>query len=172
MNLSRPICAVLGLALGLALIAASPSRAADQAAVARLQAGERDCAGCDLFQAELGYTRLAGVRLTGARLRQASLTVAVMSGADLSEADLTHADLFGAVLSNARLSGTDFTRADLIGAWAEGADFTGAILTDANLSGLMATTAKGLTQDQLNRACGDAATRLPAGLTVPACSAP
>ena len=45
----------------------------------------------------------------------------------------------------------------------------GATLAGANVSGAEMDRAVGLTQAQLNRACGDADTRLPRGLSVPRC---
>jgi hypothetical protein len=45
-----------------------------------------------------------------------------------------------------------------------GADFTG-----ANLSGADFTGAVGLTTNQIEDACGDEATRLPAGVTIRMC---
>lgn len=80
---------------------------------------------------------LMGAALRGARLRGANLRGAYLIGADLRGADLRSADLIG----------VDFRGADL-----SGADLTGSIF---------------LTQAQLNAARGDAATRLPAGLTRP-----
>ena len=48
------------------------------------------------------------------------------------------------------------------------ADLTGADL-DANLSGANLSDAKNLTQEQLDKACGNADTKLPEGLTLKAC---
>ena len=42
-------------------------------------------------------------------------------------------------------------------------------LEGANFSGAEMDRAQGLTQSQLNRACGDASTRLPPGLRLPPC---
>jgi uncharacterized protein YjbI with pentapeptide repeats len=75
--------------------------------------------------------------LRGAGLRAANLRGAYLIGADLRGADLRGADLIGADLRGARLAG---------------ADLRGALF---------------LTQAQLDAAGGDAATRLPAGLTRP-----
>ena len=66
-----------------------------------------------------------------------------LSGADLSDANLSGANLSGANLSDANLSG-------------------------ANLSGANLTGAKNLTQEQLDKACGNADTKLPEGLTLKA----
>jgi uncharacterized protein YjbI with pentapeptide repeats len=49
------------------------------------------------------------------------------------------------------------------------ADFTGATLKLTILNGTVLTDAKGLTQDQLDTACGNGDTRLPNGLTVEVC---
>ncbi|WP_261957430.1 pentapeptide repeat-containing protein [Streptomyces nigrescens] len=80
---------------------------------------------------------LMGARLKGARLQGANLRGAYLIAADLTGADLRRADLIGADLRDADLSG---------------ADLTGALF---------------VTQSQLNAAKGDAATKLPSGLTRP-----
>ncbi|MFD8755945.1 pentapeptide repeat-containing protein [Kitasatospora sp. NPDC059577] len=79
-------------------------------------------------------------------------------GARLRGADLQGANLRGALLVAADLSGADLRLADLIGA----------DLRDTDLAGADLSTALYLTQAQLHAARGDAATRLPAGLTRPA----
>ncbi|WAP59968.1 pentapeptide repeat-containing protein [Streptomyces sp. S465] len=84
-------------------------------------------------------------------------------GADLIGADLRGADLRGANLRGARLIAADLERADLTSA-----DLIGADLRDADLSGADLRGAVFLTQDRLNAARGDAATRLPPALTRPA----
>ena len=66
--------------------------------------------------------------------------------ADLSRADLREADLQGAFLTGAKLQGADLYHADLQG---------------ANLTGADLTKAKGLTREQLDKACGDDKTKLP-----------
>jgi hypothetical protein len=69
----------------------------------------------------------------------------VLGPALLSDANLSRADLWLAKLSNAKLSNAD--------------------LSGANLS-----RAVGLTQTQLNDACGNADTKLPEGLTIKQCA--
>lgn len=73
-------------------------------------------------------------------------------GGDLRGADLRGADLLGADLRGADLRGADLIGADLRGADLAGADLRGALF---------------VLQAQLDAARGDAATRLPAGLTRP-----
>lgn len=81
-----------------------------------------------------------------------------LMGRRLRRADLRCANLRGAYLIAADLSGADLRDADIIGA----------DLRDTDLSGADLTGAFFLTQPQLNAARGDAATRLPEGLTRPA----
>ncbi len=99
----------------------------------------------------------AGARPTGRGKRKNH------RGADLIGARLRGADLRGAGLRGALLLAADLTGADL-----SAADLIGADLRDADLSGADLTGAIFLTQAQLNAARGDAATRLPSGLTRPA----
>ncbi|MET9498082.1 pentapeptide repeat-containing protein [Streptomyces sp. NPDC006552] len=84
-------------------------------------------------------------------------------GADLVGARLRAADLRGATLRGALLVAADLTGADL-----RAADLIGADLRDARLAGADLTGAVFLTQAQVNAARGDAATKLPPGLTRPA----
>ena len=75
----------------------------------------------------------------------------------------------GCNLSDASFRNTDLSHVDLSGTILKNADLTGAKLTLANIQGADLSTAKGLTQSQINRACGDAATKLPQRLHVQFC---
>lgn len=112
------------------------------------------CAGCDLSGAHLRVARIAGADLAGADL----------SDADLISADLGRTDLTGVKLTNANL-----IRASLVGANLTGARFEGANLTRTHIEDTDLTSAIGLTQAQLRLACGNANTKLPAGLSVEPC---
>lgn len=133
---------------------AAPVFAASPQAVASVKAGKADCPHCDLAGADLSNQCVKGGDLTGADFSGAKLVLACMSKAKYRGAKFTHADLSGANLSYSDLDGADFTGAVLSATQARGTDFS---------------KAKGLTQAQLNGACGDAKTRTPAGLTVPRC---
>lgn len=85
-----------------------------------------------------------------------------LAGADLIGKDLGGADLRAACLRNACLIGANLPAADLRAADVLGADFRGADLSGADLS-----TSLFLIQSQVDAARGDAATRLPAGLSRP-----
>ena len=131
--------------------------------------GGASCAGCDLFQISLAYQSIAGRNFAGARIRQADLSLATADGARFRGANMSLTNFFGARLSSADLSDTNLEGATFVGAYLGGVRFTGAALTGANFSGAEMADAVGLTQAQLNTACGDATTTLPAGMTIPAC---
>ena len=59
-------------------------------------------------------------------------------------------------------------RANLSGQWLVGEDLRGANLTGVNLTGADLRDARDLTQEQLDKACGNADTKLPEGLTLKA----
>ncbi len=150
-------------------ITAAPALAQNQTQIQGVLNGNKTCVGCNLFQAPFGYMELQDANFTGARLTQATLTVTILTRAHLSGANLAHADMFGTVLTNADLSGADLTRTNLSGSWLLGANLSGATLSETVLVGARMETTQGLTQAMLNRACGDATTRLPRGLTIPNC---
>tara|TARA_R110000868_G_scaffold26347_6_gene101570 strand:- start:4100 stop:4588 length:489 start_codon:yes stop_codon:yes gene_type:complete len=156
--------------LVIALMVSMPavSLAQDAGQIARVQAGQ-SCPGCNLFQAELGYLDLPNIDVSGSRLRQANLALSTMNHTNFSGANLSVANLFGGRFTGANFRNADFTDAVLVGAYFGSANLSGAQLSGANISGAEMASAIGLTQSQLNTACGDASTQLPAGLHVPAC---
>jgi hypothetical protein len=130
--------------------------------------------GAKLEGANLEHVNLIGANLSGAYLVGAYLRHADLIDAKLSGANLTGANLTGANLGHANLSGADLRHADLSGAYLRRADLMTATLIDAKLSGAHLTGANlsgavGLTQTQLNDACGDADIKLPEGLTIEPC---
>lgn len=114
----------------------------------------------DLSRAQLDGADFANTDMPEALFVQARLSDATLAGAKAMRANFLRADLRNASLTYARLDGADFAQADLLGA-----RFDGATLNGANLA-----FARRLTPAQLRGACGDTATRLPAGLRVPNCA--
>ena len=113
-----------------------------------------------LFHANLSGQWLFNEDLGQADLGLANLRDANLGGANLSIAKLRGASLAGAWLFNANLSGADLRLAKL----------RDADLSDANLSGANLSGAENLTQAQLDKACGNAGTKLPEGITLKSCS--
>ncbi|MGE0741848.1 MAG: pentapeptide repeat-containing protein [Hyphomonadaceae bacterium] len=142
---------------------------AERDVIAQRVRGGAACAHCDLFQIDLSYQSIAGRDFTGARIRQADLSLATADSARFHAANLSLTNLFGVRAGRADFSDANLEGATLVGGYFGGARFGGAVLSGANLSGAELAGAQGLTQEQLNTACGDAQTTLPAGMTVRAC---
>ncbi len=128
---------------------------ADPAAVASIKAGKHDCPHCRLAGTDLTNECVKHGNLEGADFERAKLVLMCMSYADFRGASFRNADLSGANLAHAIL---------------DGADLAGAQMAITSVKGTDLTHAKGLTQAQLNEACGDAATKVPAGLHVKVCT--
>jgi uncharacterized protein YjbI with pentapeptide repeats len=128
---------------------------ANPAAIASIKAGHHDCPHCQLAGADLNNTCVKKGNLEGADFDRANLTLMCMSYANFKDASFIRTNLSGANLAHADL---------------DGADFTGADLNITSFKGTDLRAAKGLTQKQLDKACGDADTQAPTGLHVPICS--
>ena len=153
---------MLPLLLSLASIVAQASQLTsaaaatpDRVAVESIKAGHRDCPRCDLSGADLTNQCVKQGNLEGATFDGAKLVLMCMSYADFRGASFRNTDLAGANLAHAKV---------------DGADFTGADLSIASIKGTDLSRARGLTQTQLDRACADSETKLPAGLTAKTCS--
>ncbi len=143
--------------------------------VAQLEPGYGGvCEGCDLSGRILAGARMHRsvfnrADFSNAVLARADATRARFEGADFSGADLTRMKLIEARCEDAVFADAVLTRAVATNARFARADFTNARLDDADFSGADLRQARGLTQAQLNQACGDRATRLPRGLRLPRC---
>ena len=136
-----------------------------------------DLGDANLIGAYLDFANLSGANLIGAKLISAHLFHANLSGADLSGADLSgaadlsmakligahlfHANLSGADLHSANLCGAHLLIGNLSGADLSGVDLSGVDLSIAYLGSADLSSAKGLTQTQLDKACGNEETKLP-----------
>ncbi len=116
--------------------------------------GAHGCPHCSLSGTDLSNQCLQHDDFEGTDFDNAKLVLTCFSHADLKHASFRGADLSGANLYETKL---------------DGADFTGAVLSSTSLKSADLRRVKGLTQAQLNLACGDAQTRLPAGLHVKIC---
>jgi uncharacterized protein YjbI with pentapeptide repeats len=150
----RVLIAALFILSSSAVFAMEKAPSYDAAAVAKIHGGIVDCVGCNLKGADLTNTCVKAHDLTGADFDGANATLMCMSFANFTKASFR---------------GTDLSAANLAGAKMDGADLTGARLSITSFLGTDLSRAKGLTQAQLNLACGDAKTKLPAGLKVHTC---
>jgi len=129
-----------------------------------------------------------------ATLIEAALTQSNLRDVDLRRADMTRGQFTGSVFNESKLfsasaEDADFTRSQFINTRADHIDLEGANLTDAvmhgtkfgnavfsrtnltgtDLSGADLRNVTGLTQAQLDTACGSYKTRLPVGLSIAYC---
>ncbi len=154
--------------LAIALLAATPTLAQNAGEVARARSGA-SCPGCNLFQADLQNKELKGKNFARARLRQADMSASIMNHTSFAGGDLRDVNGYGGVFSSANFAGADLTNATFVGAYLEGANLRGAKVGGVNFSGAEMDHAIGLTQAQLNQACGDDYTKLPPGLHLKFC---
>jgi len=138
----------------MALTSSVAAQAADPAAVARIHAGIVDCVGCDLKGADLANTCVKEHDLHGADFTGANASLMCMSFANFTGVSFKDADLAGANMAGAKM---------------KGADLTGAKTSITSFLGTDLRHVKGLTQAQLDVACGNARTKLPPGLKVHTC---
>lgn len=135
-----------------------------------------------LYRTDFSYAQLRAPVFTDAILadtvfQRADVTRGNFSRAIIRGGIFRDADMTGSVFDNTRFELTDLQDADLSATSFRGAVFDntrlhGASLTVADLSGADLRTARGLTQSQLDRACGNVATRLPEGMSISSCEPP
>ncbi len=150
------------------LALAAPAAAQNAGQIDRARGGS-SCPHCNLFQADFSNHRLTGRNFAGSRLRQSDLSAAVMNHTTFAGADMRDVNAYGGVFSSSVFSGANLSHASFVGTYLQGATFRGANLEGANFSGAEMSRARGLTQHQLDAACGDEATTLPSGLHLPHC---
>jgi uncharacterized protein YjbI with pentapeptide repeats len=147
-------CLFASAAFALAVNVWAPTQAADAQAVARIHQAIVDCVACDLAGANLSNTCVKGHDLHNADFDGADATLMCMSFANFT---------------NASFRGTELSGANLAGAKMDGADLTGAKTSITSFLGTDLRHVKGLTQAQLDIACGDDKTQLPPGLRIHNC---
>ena len=147
-------CLLLCILMVMALIGPVAAQAADPAAVARIHGGIVDCVGCDLKGADLANTCVKSHDLHGADFTGADASLMCMSFANFTGVSFRDADLSGANMAGAKMAG---------------ADMTGAKTSITSFLGTDLRRVKGLTQAQLDVACGNAKTKLPPGLKIHTC---
>jgi hypothetical protein len=123
----------------------------------RLDLSHTNLRTADLSMGDFEQVNLQGADLAGAIALGAHLQGALLRGANLQESGWFRVYLQGANLQDADLRRAAFLRGN----------FAGADLTDTNLERARLEHAIGLTQTQVNQACGDEHTKLPVGVLPP-----
>jgi uncharacterized protein YjbI with pentapeptide repeats len=121
------------------------------------------------YRADFGSVSASSASFVSAELQRANFSDARLDGADFQKAELGRANFAKATISNANFARANLSRVNLNQAKFDSPlDLTGAFLFLTRLEGLDLSQAKGLQQWQIDQACGDANTKLPAGLQAPA----
>lgn len=121
------------------------------------------------YRSDFSSASAEGASFVAAELQRATFGGANLKGADFTKAELGRAIFFKAKFENVRFGKANLSRAILHNvSFAGTADFSDAFLFLARIEGTDLSHATGLEQEQIALACGDALTKLPPGLTVPA----
>ena len=129
--------------------------------------------GTKFNKAEAYRGDFSGVAAAGATFVSAEMQRALFVGADLTKTDFSKAELGRANFEKATLTGSKFTLANLSRARFEMSvfegplDFENAFMLLTRIEGVDLSAATGLQQAQIQLACGDASTKLPADITAP-----
>ncbi|MEP1230040.1 MAG: pentapeptide repeat-containing protein [Litorimonas sp.] len=150
-----------------------------------------------LYRFQGDAVKLAGAIFEDATLTEASVTNSTLHKIDLNRATMTRAnfsqnDFRAAILTNAQAVNANLSNSNFENAILDDGNFQDTNLTDSNfknasfgkaillgsqlqgtnLSGADLSNAQGLSQAQLDTACGNVSTQLPHGLFLPFCSPP
>jgi uncharacterized protein YjbI with pentapeptide repeats len=139
-----------------------------RSSLAGSNAGKANFARIEAYRTSFEGMAAAGASFASAEIQRADFRGADLTGADFQKAELGRADFDRAVITGAKFALANLSRADFRGSKFEGPlDFTGAFLFLTRFEGVDLTAAKGLEQGQVDQACGDPATKLPAGISAP-----
>jgi hypothetical protein len=106
-----------------------------------------------------------GASFASAELQRADFARADLTGVDFQKSELGRANFKGATITGTSFAFANLARAEFQGAKFEGPiDFTRAFTLITRFDGLDLSQAKGLTQVQVDYACGTETTKLPEGL--------
>lgn len=138
----------------------------------RARLKEADLQSADLTKAQGGRANFEAANLTGAILTKAELPRTNFAEANLTDTDLSKAEFGRSVFEEADLTGADLSYANIARAFFTDAKMAGVNLTGAytllsHFEGTDLSETVGLSQEQLEIACGDGDTKVPAGLTSP-----
>ncbi|BCH20653.1 hypothetical protein MesoLjLb_04380 [Mesorhizobium sp. L-8-3] len=138
-------------------------------ALAGANATKANFAKVQAYRSSFAHLSAEGASFAGAELQRSDFSGARLTGADFEKAELGRANFDKAVITGTRFSLANLARADLGGAVFEGSiEFGKAFMYLTRIEGLDLSAAIGLRQEQIDLACGNADTKLPAGLSKPA----
>lgn len=123
----------------------------------------------EAYRTDFSNLDAEGASFESGELQRSNFRKAKLSKANFTKSDLGRSQFDGADLAHNRFSLANVSRADFRGANISGPiDFDRAFFFLARIEGVDLSAATGLSQWQVDMACGDDKTVLPAGLTKPA----
>lgn len=132
-------------------------------------AAKANFAKVEAYRSSFAGLSAEGASFAGAELQRSDFSGARLTGVDFEKAELGRANFDKAEITGTRFPLANLARADLSGAVFEGPiEFGKAFMFLTRIEGLDLSAATGLEQGQIDIACGDAQTKLPAGLSKPA----
>lgn len=139
-----------------------------RAALAGARADRANFQRVEAYRAGFQDVRANGASFMAAELQRADFSRAELENANFQKADLSRAIFDQAVITGVNFSYSNLSRADLTTAVFDGAiNFQDAFLFLTRIEGVDLSSAVGLDQHQVDIACGNTATKLPAGLVMP-----
>jgi uncharacterized protein YjbI with pentapeptide repeats len=139
-----------------------------RASLAGAMADKANFARVEAYRGNFSGISAENASFVSSELQRANFADAKLAGADFEKAELGRANFDKAMLTGTRFPTANLSRAVLSGSVFEGPiDFSRAFLFLTRIEGLDLSAASGLTQEQIDLACGDMATKLPAGLSPP-----
>jgi uncharacterized protein YjbI with pentapeptide repeats len=145
----------------------------EKATMVRAWLTDAHAEGANFSRIEAYRLSFTGVSASGAIFTNAELQRADFTGAKLDKANFEKAELGRANFDKADLTGASFSLSNLSRANLTGATFQGPIGFDrafmylTRIEGMDLSAATNLAQSQVDLACGDKSTKLPAGLKMP-----
>lgn len=146
-----------------------------RASLASANADKANFAKVEGYRCDFSDVSAENASFASSELQRTNFSNARLTGADFEKAELGRASFDKAVLTGTRFPMANLSRASFVGSVFEGPiDFDRAFMFLTRIEGVDLSAAKNLQQGQVDLACGDSTTKLPAGLSVPAswpCSA-
>ncbi|WP_157628198.1 pentapeptide repeat-containing protein [Ensifer sp. BR816] len=140
-----------------------------RASLAGANAEKANFARVEAHRASFAGISAKGASFANAELQRTDFSRARLIGANFERAELGRSNFDGAKLNGTRFSLANLSRADLSGVIIKGpVAFDRSVLFLTRIEGLDLSAATGLQQAQIDLTCGDDATKLPPGLSVPA----
>ncbi|MCX7303022.1 MAG: pentapeptide repeat-containing protein [Hyphomicrobiales bacterium] len=137
-----------------------------RASLARSKADGAKFDRIEAYRTNFSEIMASGATFASAEMQRSNFTGAKLDNVDFTKAELGRADFTDADISGAKFALANLARADFSKAkFSAPLDFAGSFFFLTRIEGVDLSTATGLAQWQVDMACGNGETKLPAGLT-------